>query len=100
MPRLPFKSPEHLVAAWPEVFEDLYINTLSLAYIELIKLNFNDGRQWEIDLRANPNSDLNLIEEMVLESFRVFEDEISKLEFKIDILKLKTDVENQSKNIF
>jgi hypothetical protein len=99
MPRPLFKSPTHLVAAWPEVFEDLYINTLPIAYIELIKLNFNDGRQWEIDLRSNPNSDFELIEKMVIESFRDYENEISKLEFRIDILKLKTDVKNQSKNI-
>ena len=99
MPKPLFRSPEHLVSEWPEVFEDLYISTLPIDYIDLIKLEFNNGRLWEIDLKSTVVCDYRSIEKMVVESFREFKDEIVKLEFSIDISKLKNDIKCQSKRI-
>mgnify|MGYP007090082862 CR=1 FL=1 len=95
-----FKSPECLVSKWPEVFEDLYINTLPIDYIDLVKFEFINGGQWVIDLNENLNNDIKMLEKLIVEAFNEFEDEISKLEFSIDIIKLKKDITNQSKRFF
>ena len=47
-----FKPPRHLIKEWPEVFEDLYMNTMPVAYLERIHLEFSDGRVWEIDVKT------------------------------------------------
>jgi len=100
MPKPLFKSPECLVTKWPEVFEDLYINSLPIDYVDLIKFEFTNGRQWIVNLKENLNNDIKTLESMILESVKDFEDEISNLEFSIDIIKLKKDITDQSKNIF
>jgi len=100
MPRPLYKSPEHLVSSWPEVFEDLYISTFPIDYVDLIKLNFVNGRCWEIDLHLLPDYDFESIENMIFESCRDTEDEILKLEFRLNIPKLKNDIKIQSKNLF
>jgi len=88
------------VSEWPEVFENLYINSLPINYIDLIRVEFLNGRKWEIDLK-NYTKEISIsLENLVLETFNDYKDDIIKLEFKIDILKLKADVESQSKNIF
>ena len=51
MPNPLFKPPRHLVKEWPEVFEDLYMNTMPVAYLDLVHLEFANGRVWEIDIR-------------------------------------------------
>ena len=94
------KSPEHLASEWPEVFENLYINSLPIGYVELIKVEFYNGRKWEIDLRADNEAVTVPVKDLVLETFNDFKDEITKLEFTIDVKKLKTDVEIQSKRFF
>jgi hypothetical protein len=100
MPKSLSKSSKHLIAEWPEVFEDLYINTLPLEYIDLIKLEFVNGRLWEFNLKDHIIENSESLEKLVVDSFRDFENEISKLEIKINIIKLKSDIINQSKNIF
>jgi hypothetical protein len=94
------KSPEHLAAEWPEVFENLYINSLPIGYVELIKVEFYNGRKWEIDLRGDNKQQSIPIQDLVLETFGDFKEEITKLEFTIDVNKLKTDIEIQTKGIF
>ncbi len=51
MPNPLFKPPRHLVKEWPEVFEDLYMNTMPVAYLDSVRLDFTDGRVWEIDVK-------------------------------------------------
>lgn len=101
MPNPLFKPPRHLVKEWPEVFEDLYMNTMPVAYLEKIHLEFLDGRVWEIDIKAElikqgPED----IADILLNTLQEYKDEIKKIDFKIDIEKLKADIKNETKNIF
>lgn len=101
MPNPLFKPPRHLVKEWPEVFEDLYMNTMPVAYLEIVHLEFSDGRVWEIDIKSElikqtPES----IADVLLNTLQEYKDEIKKIDFKVDILKLKKDISDSSKNIF
>ena len=94
-----FKPPRHLVQEWPEVFEDLYMNTMPVAYLDFITLEFSDGRIWEIDIREQlKDSDADNVADKLLDTFREFKDDVKKIDFKLDIEKLKNDIENQTKN--
>ena len=96
-----FRPPRHLVKEWPEVFEDLYMNTMPVAYLERIHLEFADGRVWEIDVKTElikqtPEG----IAEILANTLQEYKDEIKKIDFKVDIEKLKNDIVSSTKDIF
>jgi hypothetical protein len=91
----------HLVKEWPEVFEDMYMNTMPVAYLEMVHLTFEDGRIWQIDVRAQlQGSAPESIAEKLLETLQEYKDEIKKIDFKIDIERLKRDITDSTKTLF
>jgi hypothetical protein len=101
MPNPLFKPPRHLVKEWPEVFEDLYMNTMPVAYLEIVHLEFANGRVWQIDIKEQMK-ELNAdeIASRLLETLHEYKDEIKKLDFKVDIDRLKKDIGDSTKTIF
>ena len=96
-----FKPPKHLVQEWPEVFEDLYMNTMPIHYLEMIRLEFENGRVWEIDVREQLEvADGDAIANKLIDTFQEYRDDIKKMDFKIDIEKLKKDIQDQTKGLF
>jgi hypothetical protein len=101
MPSRLFKPPRHLVKEWPEVFEDLYMNTVPIAYLDVVHLEFANGRVWEINIKEQTiNLDPDAIATRLVETLREYKDEIVKIEFKVDIVRLKTDINKSTKTIF
>jgi len=101
VPKPLFKPPRHLVKEWPEVFEDLYMNTMPVAYLEMMHIEFHDGRIWRIDIKEQlRDSDADSIASQLLETMQEYKDDIKKLDFKIDVTKLKEDIRNSTKDIF
>lgn len=100
MPNPLFRPPRHLIKEWPEVFEDLYMNTMPVAYLENIHLEFANGRVWEIDISEQlKNSTADDIAERLLNTLQEYKDEIKKIDFKVNIDRLKTDIMDSTKNI-
>jgi hypothetical protein len=101
MPNPLFKPPRHLVKEWPEVFEDLYMNTMPVAYLEMVHLEFVNGRVWQIDIKEQMKAlDSDEIAAKLLETLQEYKDEIKKLDFKVDIERLKKDIGDSTKTIF
>ncbi len=101
MPKKLFKPPNHLVKEWPEVFEDLYMNTMPVAYLDVIRLEFKNGRIWEINIKEQlSESHSQLIADKLVDTFQEYQEEISKIDFKIDIEKLKKDISTSTKDFF
>ncbi len=100
MPKPLFKPPRHLVQEWPEVFEDLYMNTMPVAYLIMLRLEFTNGRIWEIDVQEQlSNSVPEEIAEKLLNIFQEYRNDIKKIDFQMDIEKLKIDIQESSKNL-
>ncbi len=101
MPNPLLRPPRHLVKEWPEVFEDLYMNTMPVAYLEKVHLEFADGRVWEIDIKDELSKQSpDNIADVLVSTLQEYKDEIKKIDFKVDIEKLKKDIKDSSKNIF
>lgn len=95
-----FKPPRHLVKEWPEVFEDLYMNTMPVLYLEHVRLVFEDGRVWEINIKNQLNTEqAESVAEKLLETISEYKTEIRKIDFKVDIDKLKKEIGNSTKDI-
>lgn len=96
-----FKPPRHLVKEWPEVFEDLYMNTMPVAYLINLRLEFNNGRIWEINIQEQlDNADAEAVASKLLETFQEYRNDIKKIDFQMDVERLKKDIKESSKNIF
>jgi hypothetical protein len=101
MPNPLFRPPRHLVKEWPEVFEDLYMNTMPVAYLERIHLEFADGRVWEIDVRSELTKQKpEEIADVLVNTLQEYKDEIKKIDFKVDIEKLKSDIASETNKLF
>ena len=101
MPKPLFKPPKHLVQEWPEVFEDLYMNTMPVNYLETIRLEFGNGRIWEINIKEQlANSHSEIIASKLIETFAEYKEDIKKIDFKIDVERLKKDIQYQSNDFF
>lgn len=96
-----FKFPDHLVKEWPEVFEDLYINTMPVAYLEFMQVEFKDGRVWEINIKKQlGNEDPEIIADKILDFLQEYQKEVVNLDFKVNVKKLKFDIKKSSKKLF
>jgi hypothetical protein len=100
VPRVLFKSPSYLIDEWPEVFEDLYISTMPVEYLHSIRLEFKNGRIWEISVKDQVSIDnIQLISERLIKSIYEYSTELKKVEFKINVDQLKIDIKKSTKNI-
>lgn len=96
-----FRPPRHLVREWPEVFEDLYMNTMPIAYLEMVHLEFANGRVWQIDIRTQLAGEAaELVADKLLETLQEYKEEITKIDFKIDIARLKKDISKSTNSLF
>jgi hypothetical protein len=100
MPNPLFRPPRHLVKEWPEVFEDLYMNTMPVAYLDTVHLEFADGRVWQINIKDQLKEvEADSIADKLLETLSEYKDEIKKIDFKVDIERLKKDIGDSTKSI-
>lgn len=100
MPNPLFRPPRHLVKEWPEVFEDLYMNTMPVAYLDLVHLEFVNGRVWQIDIKEQVKDvDLEIVAQKLIDTLQEYKDEIKKIDFKIDVEKLKKDISDSTRDI-
>jgi len=96
---VPDKLPDSVVEHWPEIFEDIEIKAVPVEYLKFVVIRFLDGETWEIDVREQTleNSDVTA-EEMLEEFFDNYDDSILSVEFQIDTMKIKKDVQSRTKS--
>lgn len=96
-----FRPPRHLVKEWPEVFEDLYMNTMPVAYLDLVIIEFDDGKVWQIDISAQLlETDADSVCNKLLDIMQEYKESIVKMDFKINVDKLKKDIKEETSKIF
>jgi beta-xylosidase len=89
-----------MVKEWPEVFEDLYMNTMPLAYLEVINLEFANGRVWQINVREQmTNSNLDRMSDKLFDILQEYKKDIIKIDFRINVLRLKEDIAKLTSSI-
>ena len=96
-----FKLPTNLVNEWPEIFEGMYISTMPVEYLLSIKLEFHDGRIWEIAVDEQRSATkAQVIADKLIETLQEYAKDVRKVDFKVDVEKLKLDIKNSTNDIF
>lgn len=74
---------------------------MPVAYLDSVRLDFTDGRVWEIDVKHELGiQTAEGIADVLISTLQEYKDEIKKIDFKVDVERLKKDIKDSSKNIF
>jgi|TARA_B100001094_G_scaffold323824_1_gene375398 hypothetical protein len=95
---VPDKLPDSVVEHWPEIFEDIEIKAVPVEYLKFVVIRFIDGETWEIDVREQTSESGVSAEEMLEEFFDNYDDSILSVEFQLDTMKIKKDVQSRTKS--
>jgi len=85
--------PPDVVDHWPEVFEHIDIDVVPLEYLSTVRVEFSDGKIWDIDIQKSiqKSKDLNL-ENTLDDLFNEYQDQIVNVDFRLDTQRLKRDI--------
>lgn len=92
------KLPPEVVRHWPEVFKDVKIQTIPVEYLLSIRVEFNDGKIWEIDIDRNKLDDNQTIEDSLSEFFEQYSTSIENIDFRLDTQKVIRDVKSRTRS--
>jgi len=85
--------PPDVIDQWPEVFSEVDVTAVPLAYLHSLRISFKDGKVWDINISAhvkkNGSNDLEQHLEDLIESY---EDVIEHIDFRLDVEKVKKDI--------
>lgn len=89
--------PKDVIEYWPEVFEEIKLRVLPLKYLHAVLITFKDGKIWEIKITAETRSDgWEKFEKKLSELFKTYEDHIDNVDFKLDTIRVKKDIEKST----
>jgi hypothetical protein len=90
--------PKDVIECWPEVFGEVRLHVLPLRYLHSVIVNFKDGKVWEIKVTAQTKSNgWESFEHSLSELFRSYEKRIDNIDFKLDSVRVKKDIEQRTK---
>lgn len=91
------KLPASVRDHWPEVFDHIDVNVIPIQYLDSVRVEFVDGKIWDIDVKKSlKKTDLD-IEGALDELFVEYEDTITNIDFRLNISKVKKDITDRTK---
>ena len=97
MPKKPNKKlPQEVISHWPEVFDDVEIDVVPLEYLDSIRVQFADGKVWDIDINTQKNK-VEDLEKSLDELFEQYQDHIKNVDFRLNTEKVKRDITTRTK---
>ena len=77
------------------------MNTMPVAYLEHVHLEFRNGRIWQIDIKEQlTDEDADAVADKLIEMLQEYKEDIQKIDFKIDVDRLKKDIKDSTKDLF
>jgi hypothetical protein len=88
--------PKEVIDHWPEVFKDVHIDVVPLEYLNSVRVEFTDGKIWDIDINTDkkPVQDL---EKSLDDLFEQYQNVIKNVDFRLDTDKVKADITKRTK---
>lgn len=73
---------------------------MPVEYLLSIRLEFHDGRIWEIAVdEQRSTSTAQTIANKLIETLQEYKDDVRQIDFKVDVDKLKSDIKKKTKNL-
>lgn len=91
--------PKEVIDYWPEVFGEVQLNVLPLRYLDMVLINFKDGKVWEIKITAKAKRDgWESLEKTLSDLVNSYESKIDNVNFKLDTIRVKKDIEKSTQH--
>lgn len=96
------KLPPDVVKQWPEIFSDIEIQAVPLDYIDSMRVTFEDGKIWEIDINSTRaqirDAETQKEIEETLETFiKEYSDVITTVDFRLKTQKVISDIKTRTR---
>ena len=91
--------PKDVIDSWPEVFNNIEINTVPMKYLRSVLIYFKDGNVWDIDMTKPKNKNLTSeeIEDSIEQILYEYDDHIVNVDFELNVAKVKHDITKRTK---
>lgn len=81
---------------WDKILSEIDMDYIPLEYINTVIVTFNDGKEWEIDLKKSSHKDTD-VESVLDEFFREYQDDIENVDFRLNTKQLIQDINKRTK---
>ena len=93
--------PKDVIDHWPEIFSEIQLNVLPIKYLNAVMINFKDGKTWEVKISAEARKEGWVVfEKQLSELVKNYEDNIENVDFKLDTIRVKKDIEKGTQQFF
>lgn len=90
--------PKDVVALWPEIFSEVTINVVPLQYVCGIQIVFKNKKIWEVNVNKKlRSSNFDSFQNQINETISRYEDQIDRVDFKLDTNQIKKDIIKKTK---
>lgn len=91
------KLSQDVIDHWPEIFKDIKLNAIPLGYLQSVRVQFKNGKVWDINVeKSKEHEHLAAIEKSLTDLFNEYKDSIEHIDFRLDTLKLKEDIQKRT----
>jgi hypothetical protein len=92
VPKKPNKKlPQEVISHWPEVFDDVEIDVVPLEYLDSVRVEFVDGKVWDIEINTEKNK-VEDLEKSLDDLFEQYQNHIKNVDFRLNTNKVKRDI--------
>lgn len=85
--------PQDVVDQWPEVFGEISVKAVPLAYLHSLRIIFKGGKVWDVNIASQARAHgADNLEENLRELLSSYQDEIEHIDFRLDVDRVKRDV--------
>jgi len=89
--------PKEVIDSWPEVFGEEKLRVLPLRYLHAVIISFKDGKIWEVKVTTETQKKgWETFEQSLSELFKTYEARIDNVDFKLDTVRIKKDIEKNT----
>jgi hypothetical protein len=93
--------PKDVVDHWPEIFSEIQLNVLPIKYLNAVLINFKDGKSWEVKISAEARKEGWVVfEKQLQELVKNYEESIDNVDFKLDTVRVRKDIEKGTQQFF
>jgi predicted component of type VI protein secretion system len=91
--------PKDVIDQWPEVFNDVDVKAVPLAYLHSMRIIFEDGKVWDLNIASHVKKNgVHDLEEHIQELISTYEESIEHIDFRLDVDRVKKDIMKKTKS--
>lgn len=91
------KLTNEIADPWNTILSEVKLEFIPSQYVAMAKIVFENGKTWEIDLTTKSYQS---IEHIIREIKEEYEEAIVKMDFKINMEKVRNDVSDETRRLF